>query len=138
MELSQKELVEKLQKYIQMTPLKPDSFGLDKLESVLIWNPKLKQYSLWGLDVYKKYSGDEKLIINKYQYFLNYYNSLCEKKDDFEIIEKIRDRVVGAKLSDGLLIMCSLKPWEDQSIIKPSLKTLENIIQSDYYNIFLP
>lgn len=108
------------------------------METVLIWNPKLKQYSLWGLDVYKKFNEDEKLIINKYQSFLNIYNNLCGAKDDFEIIEKIKDRVVGAKLNDGLLIMCSLKPWEDKSIIKSSLKTLNNIIKSDYYNIFLP
>ena len=143
MELDNKKLLEKLQKYTRVMPLDPESFALENLETVLILNPKLKQYTLLGMNVYKKLDSEEKLIQSKYLEFYNIYKTFCAnsennaKTEDFEIIENIKDRVVGAKTQDGLLIMCSQRPWEDKEKFKSSLKSLANIIKSDYDNIFI-
>ena len=143
MDLENKKLLEKLQKYAKVMPLDPESFALENLETVLILNPKLKQYTLLGMNVYKKLDQEEKLIMNKYIEFYNIYRTFCanpenySKSEDFEIIENIKDRIVGAKTLDGLLILCSQRPWEDKEKFKSSLKSLANIIKSDYDNIFI-
>lgn len=139
MDLEKKKLVEKIQKYTRMMPLEPDSFELEHLESIVVYKAKLDQYSQWGMSIYKKLNEDELLIMNKYCEFMCIYKAQIggENDQNFEIVEKVRDRVMAAKSEEGLLIMICLKPWEDKETYKKSFKKLADIVKSDYHNIFL-
>ena len=65
-ELETKKFMEKIHEYNKVMPLNPKSLEMKDVDSIVIYNPKLKQYSLWGMKVYEKFNEEQKSFINQY------------------------------------------------------------------------